>query len=120
MPPSAPPDGGWRAWLRAFGYFVISFCSLGVVYAQGLLFSAWLDVFGASRAATSSVGTVATAVMEGGGVVSGMLITKFGEQRCCFVGGQSTSKYGYPCTGYCVFFGRSNALNQLDATHLHG
>ena len=122
MPPSAPPDGGWPAWLRAFGYFVISFCSLGVVYAQGLLFSAWLDVFGASRAATSSVGTVATAVMEGGGVVSGMLITKFGEQRCCFVGGLLASGglllssfasqlwHLHLSYGLCVGFGHSLSL----------
>ena len=48
--------------------------SLGVIYAQGSLFAEWLDVFGESRAKTASVGTLATSVMEGSGVISGVLI----------------------------------------------
>jgi len=60
---------------------------LGVSYAQGLLFAEWLDVFGESRAKTASVGTLSTAVMEGSGVITGMLIARFGERKCCAVGG---------------------------------
>ena len=60
---------------------------MGVVYAQGLLFAEWLDVFGESRAKTASVGTLATSVMEGSGVVAGMLIARFGERPCCLLGG---------------------------------
>lgn len=62
-------------------------CSLGVIYAQGSLFAEWLDAFGESRAKTASVGTLATSVMEGSGVLSGMLIARFGERPCCLVGG---------------------------------
>ena len=60
---------------------------LGVIYAQGSLFAEWLDVFGESRAKTSSVGTLATSVMEGSGLLSGVLIARFGERPCCLVGG---------------------------------
>lgn len=58
-----------------------------MVYAQGLLFAEWIDVFGESRSVTASVGTLATAVMEGAGVLTGALIARYGEQRCCFAGG---------------------------------
>ena len=61
--------------------------SLGVIYAQGSLFAEWLDVFGESRAKTASVGTLATSVMEGSGVISGVLIARFGERPCCLAGG---------------------------------
>ena len=75
------------ASLMVAAYFVISFCTLGLQYAQSLLFTEWLDYFNTSRAVASSVGTLGTGVMEGSGVISGYLITRFGERRCCIIGG---------------------------------
>eukprot|EP01047_Picozoa_sp_COSAG01_P012427 COSAG01_NODE_560_length_15462_cov_18.361192_12_plen_518_part_00 len=87
-PPSPPPpDGGTAAFLRVGAYFIISVCTLGVVYAQGLLFAEWLDVFGESRAMTAGVGTTGTCVMELGGAAVGALIARYGERRCCLGGG---------------------------------
>ena len=87
MAPPASPDGGAQAWLRVCAYFVISFCCLGVVYAHGLLVAEWLDTFHESRSLTASVSTLGTATMEGSGVITGLLIARFGEQRCCVAGG---------------------------------
>ena len=58
-----------------------------MVYAHGLLYAEWLDVFGESRSLTASVTVLATATMEGSGFITGMLIARFGERSCCLVGG---------------------------------
>ncbi|XP_070533810.1 monocarboxylate transporter 13-like [Ptychodera flava] len=52
-----PPDGGW-GWLIVLATFIIAALGAGNIYAVGVLFVAFLDAFGRSKADTSWIGSI--------------------------------------------------------------
>lgn len=51
------PDGGW-GWLVVFACFIINMMSDGVSFTFGLLYIEFLHEFGASKSATSWIGSL--------------------------------------------------------------
>jgi MCP family monocarboxylic acid transporter-like MFS transporter 13/MCP family monocarboxylic acid transporter-like MFS transporter 12 len=74
-------------WLVVFFSFWQHVVINGLNYSGGVLFDALLEEFGETRGATSWAASLNTAALLGGGVFSGLLITKIGQQRTVLLGG---------------------------------
>ena len=85
--PPAPDDGGWYGWLVVLLSFTQHVVIIGLNYSNGVLFDALLVEFKASRGATSWVSSLNYAMLLGGGVFSGVLVDRLGQQRTIVVGG---------------------------------
>ena len=86
MGSTPPPNGGPRAWLRVAAYAVACFGTLGVQYAFSPLYALLLEELGSSPAPTAFVGSLSTAIMDGSGALSGVLIERYGSRRVCLAG----------------------------------
>ena len=81
------PNGGGRAWLVVFGYFLVCSSTLGLQYAYAAIFPALLVALGEGPTATALVGSLCAGMMEGFAVVTALSIARLGAQRTCQIGG---------------------------------
>ncbi|KAJ8929173.1 hypothetical protein NQ314_018163 [Rhamnusium bicolor] len=67
------PDGGW-GWFVVLAAFYINMVSEGIIFTFGLLYIVFLNEFGASKSATSWIGSLFMAVP----LLSGVMYVTFG------------------------------------------
>eukprot|EP01045_Picozoa_sp_COSAG04_P000961 COSAG04_NODE_28_length_36566_cov_70.886665_19_plen_328_part_00 len=79
-------DGGY-GWVVVLVSFLQHVVVIGMNYSNGVLFDLLLTTFGQGRGPTSWVSSLNTAMLLGGGVLSGMLIDRIGQQATIFIGG---------------------------------
>nr|XP_023024051.1 uncharacterized protein LOC111512180 [Leptinotarsa decemlineata] len=80
------PDGGW-GWLVVLACFVINMLSDGVGFTFGLLYIEFLHEFGASKSATSWIGSLFMALPLITGPIGSALVDKYGCRSMTIVGG---------------------------------
>eukprot|EP00658_Telonema_sp_P-2_P055711 TRINITY_DN44272_c0_g1_i2.p1 TRINITY_DN44272_c0_g1~~TRINITY_DN44272_c0_g1_i2.p1 ORF type:complete len:191 (-),score=40.15 TRINITY_DN44272_c0_g1_i2:101-673(-) len=78
---------GRFAWLICFATCLVLFVTLGQVYAFAVFYPEILNEFNRSAGLTGLMFGVATFVINGGGIFSGMLIQKVGYARLGCLGG---------------------------------
>ncbi|ERL84402.1 monocarboxylate transporter 14 [Dendroctonus ponderosae] len=81
----ALPDGGW-GWLVVMSSFFINLVSDGITCCFGLLYIEFLEEFGASKSATSWIGSLYVAVPLVGGPIGSALVDKYGCKKMTIVG----------------------------------
>ena len=84
---STVPDGGCAAWTRVVAYAVICTSTLGVMYAFSPLYALLLDELQSPPFATAFVGSLASGMMDGTSVLTGIMIERFGYRKTCMAGG---------------------------------
>ncbi|XP_056642873.1 monocarboxylate transporter 9-like [Diorhabda sublineata] len=80
------PDGGW-GWLVVLACFVINMLSDGVGFTFGLLYKEFLIEFGASKSATSWIGSLFMALPLIAGPLGSALVDKYGCMTMTIAGG---------------------------------
>jgi MFS family permease len=81
-----PPDGGY-GWVVVAASFVVHLLVLGNIYAFGVLFPVYIDVFKSSQGAVAWVGSIAAGLMTGCGAYSGVYADEYGNGLMVFCGG---------------------------------
>lgn len=91
-----PPEGGW-GWVVVFASFIAHLLIPGSVYTFGVVYSALLSdpAFGgvsgitsdAKRSETAWIGSMATGIMFGCGIVTGHLVSRYGARPVVIGGG---------------------------------
>nr|XP_023024053.1 monocarboxylate transporter 13-like [Leptinotarsa decemlineata]XP_023024054.1 monocarboxylate transporter 13-like [Leptinotarsa decemlineata] len=71
------PDGGW-GWMVVFAAFVINTISEGISFSFGVLFIEFLNEFGASKSATSWIGSLFLALPLLAGPLGSTLVDRYG------------------------------------------
>ncbi|XP_077990670.1 monocarboxylate transporter 12-like [Glandiceps talaboti] len=85
-----PPDGGW-GWFVVLATFVVTALGTGSFYAFGVLYVAFLDAFGESKAATSLAGTISAFGIVMMGSVGLASSGHFGHRKTVMAAGMITS-----------------------------
>ncbi|CAG9812474.1 unnamed protein product [Phaedon cochleariae] len=80
------PDGGW-GWMVVLSCFVINMLSDGVGFTFGLLYIEFLNAFGASKSATSWIGSLFMALPLIAGPIGSALVDKYGCRSMTMIGG---------------------------------
>uniref|UniRef100_A0A6P7FN41 Monocarboxylate transporter 13-like n=1 Tax=Diabrotica virgifera virgifera TaxID=50390 RepID=A0A6P7FN41_DIAVI len=80
------PDGGW-GWLVVLASFVINMLSDGVGFTFGLLYKEFLIEFGASKSATSWIGSLFMSLPLIAGPIGSALVDKYGCMSMTIIGG---------------------------------
>ncbi|CAH1100778.1 unnamed protein product [Psylliodes chrysocephalus] len=80
------PDGGW-GWLVVLAAFIINMLSDGVGFTFGLLYIEFLNEFGASKSATSWIGSLFMALPLIAGPIGSALVDKYGCRSMTIIGG---------------------------------
>ncbi|KAG5889291.1 hypothetical protein JTB14_031938 [Gonioctena quinquepunctata] len=80
------PDGGW-GWLVVLACFIINMLSDGVGFTFGLLYIEFLNEFGASKSATSWIGSLFMALPLITGPIGSALVDKYGCRSMTILGG---------------------------------
>jgi len=80
------PDGGW-GWVVVFSSLVISMIADGISFSFGLLFLEFLKEFGASKSATSWIGSLFMAVPLMSGPLCSALVDRYGCRWMTILGG---------------------------------
>ncbi|XP_078618122.1 monocarboxylate transporter 10-like [Branchiostoma floridae x Branchiostoma japonicum] len=122
-----PSDGDtaeWKdrgcAWIVCIAVFLINFFMVGTHQSYGVLFPAFLDEFGASRASAAWVGSLAYGLLLLGGPFAGSMCKTYGPRKValsgsvlCFLGLLLTSIVeAFPVIffTYGVLFGLGSSL----------
>ncbi|XP_071478922.1 monocarboxylate transporter 12-like [Diadema antillarum] len=84
------PDGGW-GWAVTFGVFIVYVITTGSSWAFGVLYIAFLDAFGESKAITAVPGSLIFMTMVVTNPYAGLLAEKFGNRPVIFAGGVLSS-----------------------------
>lgn len=79
------PDGGWGWWV-VIASFVINLVSDGISLTFGLLYEEFLHEFGASKSATSWIGSLFMAVPLLAGPIMSALVDRYGCRSMTIVG----------------------------------
>ncbi|XP_050298596.1 monocarboxylate transporter 14-like [Anthonomus grandis grandis] len=79
------PDGGW-GWLVVLASLFINLVSDGITCCFGLLYIDFLNEFGASKSATSWIGSLYVAVPLVGGPLGSALVDRYGCKKMTIVG----------------------------------
>lgn len=82
------PDGGW-GWVVVAASFSVHVVILGLQYSFGVLYAALLSdaALGGDRASTAWVGSIAVSAMLGMGVLTGVLVERYGHRVVTCAGG---------------------------------
>uniref|UniRef100_A0A1B6DDB5 Major facilitator superfamily (MFS) profile domain-containing protein n=1 Tax=Clastoptera arizonana TaxID=38151 RepID=A0A1B6DDB5_9HEMI len=80
------PDGGW-GWMVVLASFTICLIADGISMSFGLLYSEFLNHFGASKSATSWIGSLFMAVPLLAGPIGSALVDKYGCRWMTILGG---------------------------------
>ncbi|KAJ8972057.1 hypothetical protein NQ317_010926 [Molorchus minor] len=80
------PDGGW-GWLVVLACFYINMIADGVGFTFGLMYKEFLEAFGASKSATSWIGSLFMAIPLITGPIASALVDKYGCKYTTIVGG---------------------------------
>lgn len=80
------PDGGW-GWMVVLSSLVICMIADGISMSFGLLYSEFLNHFGASKSATSWIGSLFMAVPLLAGPVGSALVDRYGCRWMTILGG---------------------------------
>ncbi|CAG9864854.1 unnamed protein product [Phyllotreta striolata] len=80
------PDGGW-GWLVVLASFVINMLSDGVGFTFGLLYIEFLNEFGASKSATSWIGSLFMSLPLIAGPIGSALVDRYGCRSMTIIGG---------------------------------
>merc|ERR1712086_24383 len=75
------------AWCICAATFVVFFVALGQIYAFAVLYKAILDDLNSSEGLTAVMFGIATGIMNGFGIFSGILLSKFGYKTVALMGG---------------------------------
>ncbi|XP_077989825.1 monocarboxylate transporter 12-like [Glandiceps talaboti] len=81
-----PPDGGW-GWFVVLATFIVTAFGPGSYYAFGVLYVAFLDAFGESKAATSLVTSMSAFIFVMMGPVGLASSRKFGHRKTVIAAG---------------------------------
>ncbi|CAG9767145.1 unnamed protein product [Ceutorhynchus assimilis] len=92
------PDGGW-GWLVVLASLFINLVSDGITCCFGLLYIDFLHEFGASKSATSWIGSLYVAVPLVGGPIGSALVDKYGCKKMTIVGAL-ISTFGFILSTY--------------------
>ncbi|KAJ8923170.1 hypothetical protein NQ315_001724 [Exocentrus adspersus] len=79
------PDGGW-GWFVVLAAFVINAVSEGVIFTFGLLYIEFLKEFGASKSATSWIGSLFMAIPLLSGPIASAFVDRYGCKSMTVVG----------------------------------
>lgn len=93
------PDGGW-GWVVVLSSLVISMIADGISFSFGLLFLEFLKEFGASKSATSWIGSLFMAVPLMSGPICSALVDRYGCRWMTILGG-IISGVGFVLSTYC-------------------
>lgn len=93
------PDGGW-GWVVVLSSLVISMIADGISFSFGLLFLEFLKEFGASKSATSWIGSLFMAVPLMSGPICSALVDRYGCRWMTILGGL-ISGLGFVLSTYC-------------------
>lgn len=93
------PDGGW-GWMVVLASLVISMIADGISFSFGLLFLEFLKEFGASRSATSWIGSLFMAVPLMSGPICSALVDRYGCRWMTILGGV-ISGVGFILSTFC-------------------
>lgn len=90
--PSQPviPDGGY-GWIVTFASFMCHFIADGIVFSFGIIYPELLNTFGASKSATSWIGSLFVGIPLISGPLAGLFVTKYGCRSATIIGGLITS-----------------------------
>ncbi|RZF32754.1 hypothetical protein LSTR_LSTR009863 [Laodelphax striatellus] len=80
------PDGGW-GWMVVLSSFFISMIADGISFSFGLLYIRFLKHFGATKSATSWIGSLFMAVPLLSGPIGSALVDRYGCRWMTIVGG---------------------------------
>lgn len=93
------PDGGW-GWVVVFSSLIISMIADGISFSFGLLYSEFLIHFGATKSATSWIGSLFMAVPLLSGPIGSALVDRYGCRMMTIVGGV-ISGLGFVMSVFC-------------------
>ncbi|XP_002733113.1 monocarboxylate transporter 12-like [Saccoglossus kowalevskii] len=93
-----PPDGGY-GWFVVIGMFITCYLTAGTFYAFGVLYVAFLDAFGETKAATAWVGSLFALVLVSTGPYSVCLAKNYGHRKTVMLGG-CIAATGLMCTSF--------------------
>lgn len=79
------PDGGW-GWLVVLAAFVINAVSEGIIFTFGLLYIEFLHEFGASKSATSWIGSLFMAIPLLSGPIASAFVDRYGCKSMTVLG----------------------------------
>ncbi|XP_039290596.1 monocarboxylate transporter 14 [Nilaparvata lugens] len=80
------PDGGW-GWMVVLSSFFISMIADGISFSFGLLYIRFLKHFGATKSATSWIGSLFMAVPLLSGPIGSALVDRYGCRWMTIIGG---------------------------------
>ncbi|KAJ8957423.1 hypothetical protein NQ318_004903 [Aromia moschata] len=92
------PDGGW-GWFVVLAAFVINAVSEGIIFTFGLLYIEFLNEFGASKSATSWIGSIFMAVPLLSGPIASAFVDKYGCKLMTVIGALICS-FGFVLSSY--------------------
>ncbi|XP_070534494.1 monocarboxylate transporter 13-like isoform X1 [Ptychodera flava] len=102
-----PPDGGW-GWVIVFASFVGFFISTGNVHSFSVLYVAFLDAFGESKAVTAWIGGIFTLVLTFSTSYGVALAKRFGHRKTVMAAGVLASvgilTSGFTTNVYQLYF----------------
>ncbi|XP_077981800.1 uncharacterized protein LOC144436815 [Glandiceps talaboti] len=81
-----PPDGGY-GWFITAGSFLLFFIVGGAFYSFGVLYVAFLEAFGASKASTAWIGSLFAAAGIVGNPISLALCSRYGHRKVVMTAG---------------------------------
>ncbi|XP_077989824.1 monocarboxylate transporter 12-like [Glandiceps talaboti] len=87
---TTPPEGGW-GWFIVLGTFINTAFGAGSFYSFGVLYVAFLDAFGESKAATSIIASIYGIAFVMMGSVGLALSKRFGHRKTVMFGGVMAS-----------------------------
>ncbi|KAJ3207589.1 S-adenosyl-L-methionine-dependent tRNA 4-demethylwyosine synthase [Entophlyctis luteolus] len=80
------PDGGFAAWIIVFGSFVAHFVVYGAVYSFGIYNSYYAELRIGSAFEIAMIGSVGAGVIDGIGILSGILSERIGCRPMLLIG----------------------------------